>query len=62
MPPLLDGNSTKEELSRDSVEPVSTTVSSLLVTELKMELTTGWSRTPGELDGEKKDTLESSEK
>jgi len=62
MPLPLDGNSTTEVSSRDSVELPSITVSSLLVMELITELTTGLSRTPGELDGESLVTSESSDK
>merc|ERR1711935_1073108 len=47
----LDSNCTTVEFSRDSAEPTSITVSLPLDTELRKELTTGLSRTPGVPDG-----------
>lgn len=50
------------ELSQPTVELTLTMVSSLLDMELIMESTTGKSRTHGELDGERVDISEFSEK
>jgi len=61
MPQVLPSNFITVESLRDSVEPHSTTVSSLLDMELMLVSTTGFSRTLGALDGERRDTSESRE-
>jgi hypothetical protein len=61
MPLVLPSNFITVESLRDSVEPHSTTVFSLLDMELMLVSTTGSSRTLGALDGERRDTSESRE-
>ncbi len=55
MPVIKDLETTQMEFFQDAPLKQSTMLSWLLAMELKMELTIGWWRTPGDLTGETKE-------
>ena len=54
-PAIKDSETTPTEFLKDAPPKQSITLSWLLVMELKMELTTGWLKIPGDQTGETKD-------